>query len=107
MRCSSVLCGLALAFGIVAPVIVAAQGGSVAGTVVSRGSGAAVGDVQVTVAGTALRAFTDARGRFHFEDLPGTTVVLQVRRIGIRAVTDTVDVGDTTVGGAIEQTMPG
>src|SRR2546426_12761219 len=105
MRCSSVLCGLALAFRIVAPVIVAAQGGSVAGIVVSRGSGAPVGDVQVTVAGTALRAFTDARGRFHFEDLPGTTVVLQVRRIGFRAVTDTVDVGDTNVRVALEQKM--
>src|SRR5207244_11091292 len=90
MRCSSVLCGLALAFGIVAPVIVAAQGGSVAGIVVSRGSGAPVGDVQITVAGTALRAFTDARGRFHFDDLSGTSVVLQVRRIGFRVVTDKI-----------------
>src|SRR5216117_3645907 len=105
MRCSSVLCGLALAFGIVAPVIVAAQGGSVAGIVVSRGSGAPVGDVQVTVAGTALRAFTDARGRFDFDDLSGTSVVLQVRRIGFRVVTDTVDVGDTHVRVALEQKM--
>src|SRR5881296_3168706 len=105
MRCSSVLCGLALAFGIVAPVIVAAQGGSVAGIVVSRGSGAPVGDVQITVAGTALRVFTDARGRFHFDDLSGTSVVLQVRRIGFRVVTDTVDVGDTHVRVALEQKM--
>src|SRR2546422_9261269 len=105
MRCTSVLTSLALTLGIVAPVGLAAQGGSVAGTVVSRGSGAPVGDVQVTVAGTALRAFTDARGRFHFEDLPGTTVVLQGRRIGFRAGTDTGDVGDTNVRVALERKM--
>src|SRR2546422_8554687 len=79
MRCSSVLCSLALTFGIVAPVAVTAQGGSVAGIVVSRGSGAPVGDAQITVTGTALRAFTDASGRFHFDDVAGTTAVLQVR----------------------------
>ena len=105
MRCSSVLCRLALTLGIIAPVGLAAQGGSVAGIVVSRGSGAPVGDVQVTVAGTTVRAFTDARGRFHFDDLAGTRVVLQVRRIGFRAVTDTVDVGDTNVRVALEQKM--
>src|SRR5438034_2115334 len=105
MRCSSVLCSLALTFGIVTPGALTAQGGSIAGTVVSRGSGAPVGDVQITVAGTALRAFTDARGRFHFDDLSGTTVVLQVRRIGFRVVTDTVDVGDTHVRVALEQKM--
>src|SRR3989442_10874043 len=95
MRCSSVLCSLALTFGIVAPVIVAAQGGSVAGIVVSRGSGAPVGDAQITVTGTALRAFTDASGRFHFDDVAGTPPVLQVPRIGFRAATDTGNVRDT------------
>ena len=64
MRCSSVLWSLALTFGIVAPAIVAAQGGSVAGTVVNRATGAPVAAAQVTVAGTALRAFTDASGKF-------------------------------------------
>src|SRR5213592_1302654 len=103
MRCSSLLCSLALTFGIVTPGALTAQGGSIAGTVVSRGSGAPVGDVQITVAGTALRVFTDARGRFHFDDLAGTTVVLQVRRIGFRGVTDTVNVGDTNLRVALEQ----
>src|SRR2546426_221883 len=102
MRCSSVLSGLALTFGIVAPVAVTAQGGSVAGIVVSRGSGAPVGDAQVAVTGTALRAFTDASGRFHFDDVPGTTAVLQVRRIGFRAATDTVNVGDTNLRLALD-----
>src|SRR5213082_865375 len=105
MRLSSVCCGLALLFGIAAPCAVDAQGGSVAGTVVSRSSGAPIGDVQITVAGTALRVFTDARGRFQFDDLPGTTVVLQVRRIGFRAVTDTANVGDTNLRVALEQKL--
>src|SRR5438445_507737 len=45
MRCSSVLCSLALTFGIVAPVAVTAQGGSGAGIVVGRGPARAAGVV--------------------------------------------------------------
>src|SRR5947199_7195809 len=103
MRCSSVLCSLALTVGIVSPVAVAAQGGSVAGIVVSRSSGAPVGDAQVAVTGTALRAFTDASGRFHLDDVPGTTSVLQVHRIGFRAAIDTVKVGDTNLRLALDE----
>jgi len=102
MRCSSVLSGLALTFGIVAPAIVAAQGGSVAGTVVNRATGAPVAAAQVTVAGTALRAFTDASGRFALNDVSGATAVLQIRMIGFRARTDTVKVGDTNLRIALE-----
>src|SRR5438552_4222435 len=102
MRCSSVLCRLALTFGIVAPAIVAAQGGSVAGTVVNRATGAPVAAAQVTVAGTALRAFTDASGRFALNDVPGATAVLQIRMIGFRARTDTVKVGDTNLRIALD-----
>jgi TonB-linked SusC/RagA family outer membrane protein len=105
MRLSRVCGGLTLLLALAAPHRVAAQGGSIAGTVVSRSSGAPIGDVQVTVTGTALRVFTDARGRFHFDDLAGTTVVLQVRRIGYRAVTDTVNVGDTNLRVALEQKL--
>ncbi len=102
MRCCSVLSSLALTLGIVAPVGLAAQGGSVAGTVVSRGSGAPVAAAQVTVAGTTLRAFTDAGGRFTLNDVAGATAVLQIRMIGFRARTDTVKVGDTSVRIALE-----
>src|SRR5438067_69630 len=105
MRCSSVRLTLALVVGLpVAPALFA-QGGSIAGVVVSRSSGAPIGDVQVTVTGTPERAFTDARGRFRFDDLAGTTVVLQVRRIGLRAVTDTANVGDTNLRVALEQKL--
>ena len=102
MRCCSVLSSLALTLGIVAPVGLAAQGGSVAGTVVSSGSGAPVAAAQVTVAGTTLRAFTDAGGRFTLNDVAGATAVLQIRMIGFRARTDTVKVGDTSVRIALE-----
>src|SRR5205823_92725 len=103
MRCSSVRLTLALVVGLpVAPALFA-QGGSIAGVVVSRSSGAPIGDVQVTVTGTPERVFTDVRGRFRFDDLAGTTVVLQVRRIGFRGVTDTVNVGDTNLRVALEQ----
>src|SRR6266480_4558963 len=103
MRCSSVLCRLALTFGIIAPGSLTAQGGSVAGTVVNRATGAPVAAAQVTVAGTGLRAFTDASGRFTLNDVLGTTAVLQIRMIGFRARTDTVTVGDTNVRIALDQ----
>src|SRR5438552_8161866 len=102
MRCCSGLSSRALTLGIVAPVGLAAQGGSVAGTVVSRGSGAPVAAAQVTVAGTTLRALTDAGGRFTLNDVAGATAVLQIRMIGFRARTDTVKVGDTSVRIALE-----
>ena len=103
MRCSSVLCSLALTLGILVPGSLTAQGGSVAGTVVNRATGAPVAAAQVTVAGTALRAFTDASGRFALNDVAGATAVLQVRMIGFRARTDTVNVGDTNLRIALDQ----
>src|SRR5947207_1630324 len=103
MRCSSVLCSLALTLGIVAPGSLAAQGGSVAGTVVNRATGGPVAAAQVTVAGTALRAFTDASGRFALNEVPGATAVLQIRMIGFRARTDTVNVGETNLRIALDQ----
>jgi len=62
-----------------------------------------VAAAQVTVAGTALRAFTDASGRFALNDVAGATAVLQVRMIGFRARTDTVNVGDTNLRIALDQ----
>ncbi|TMI71510.1 MAG: carboxypeptidase-like regulatory domain-containing protein [Bacillati bacterium ANGP1] len=103
MRCSSVLCSLALTFGIIGPGSLTAQGGSVAGTVVNRATGAPVAAAQVTVAGTTLRAFTDASGRFALNEVPGAAAVLQVRMIGFRARTDTVNVGDTNLRIALDQ----
>src|SRR5438094_1428907 len=85
------------------PAVLSGQLGPVAGTVTSRASGAPVADVQVTVAGTTLRALTDASGRFRFSDVPGTMVVLQARRIGFRAAEDTIRVGNENVRIALEE----
>src|SRR5947209_14667554 len=79
------------------PAVLSGQLGPVAGTVTSRASGAPVADVQVTVAGTTLRALPDASGRFRFGDVPGTMVVLQARRVGLRAADDTIRVGEGDV----------
>src|SRR5213596_2458414 len=85
------------------PAVLSGQLSPVAGTVTSRASGAPVADVQVTVAGTTLRALTDASGRFRFSDVPGTMVVLQARRIGFRAAEDTIRVGNENVRIALEE----
>src|SRR5437870_569653 len=85
------------------PAVLSGQLGPVAGTVTSRASGAPVADVQVTVAGTTLRALTDASGRFRFSDVPGTMSVRQARRIGFRAAEDTIRVGNENVRIALEE----
>src|SRR2546426_11301079 len=94
--CTSVL-------GLFAPLRLPAQGSAVGGVVVTRASGAPIGDAQVSVSGTTVRAVTDASGRFRIPDVPGTTAVLEVRRIGFRAVQDTVRAGDLNVRIALEE----
>src|SRR2546426_12803134 len=80
------------------PAVLSGQLGPVAGTGTSRASGAPVADVQVTVAGTTLRALTDASGRFPLSDVPGTMVVLQARRIGLPAAADPSPRGNGELG---------
>jgi TonB-dependent SusC/RagA subfamily outer membrane receptor len=94
---------LAAAVTLLWPGSLRGQGGPIAGVVLSRSTGGPVADAQVAVAGTTLRALSDAAGRFHFNDVPGATAVLQTRRIGYSAVTDTVRVGDTNVRIFLEQ----
>src|ERR1043166_1165893 len=88
----------AAALLIAVPGLLPAQDGAVAGTVVAQGSqrplaGVAVGVAEIPGKG----AITDGSGRFRLTDLPGTTVVLSVRLLGYRPVTDTVRVGTTDV----------
>jgi TonB-linked SusC/RagA family outer membrane protein len=79
------------------PVIARAQTGSVAGTVVTEAQRALSG-VQVTVDGVAGKgSVTDGSGRFAISGLTGPSVVLNVRYIGYRPVTDTVRVGKMDV----------
>lgn len=102
MRFSPVVAGIALVLG--SPLRpLAAQGGVIAGTVSNRATGAPVPAAQLSVAGTALRTLSDMSGRFTLNDVPGTTAVLEIRIIGFRAITDTVNVGDTSVRITLEQ----
>src|SRR5436190_1266142 len=88
---------------LITPFQLRGQAGAVGGVVVTRGSGAPVSDAQVRVVGTTLLTLTDAGGRFRFSDVPGTTVVLAIRRIQFRAAQDTVNVGDLNVRIALEE----
>src|SRR5919109_3396170 len=103
MRFSLVCHGLALTLGPAPPPPLLAQGGDVAGAVVDRASGAPVPSAQISVAGTALRVLSDAAGRFHVRDVPGTRAVLQVRVIGYRSTEDTVSVGSSDVRIALDR----
>src|SRR5690348_17335952 len=103
MRCASVLIRLTLILGILTPGTMPAQGGSIAGTVVNRASGEPIAGATITVAGTTLGTTTNGSGRFALNDVPGATAALQVRMIGFRSRTDTVNVGDTNVRVALEQ----
>jgi TonB-dependent SusC/RagA subfamily outer membrane receptor len=83
----------------IAPHLVLAQAGVVAGTAVAAGSLRALPGVQLTVDGQAGRTvLSDASGRFRITGLTeGATVVLTARAIGFRARTDTVRVGATNL----------
>lgn len=94
---------LAVALCLLAPAPLLGQAGPIAGVVVDRATGAPIDNAQVIVVGTTLRALTDASGRFRFSDVPGTAVVLQVRRIQFRATEDTVNVGDADVRIALDE----
>ncbi|HEX7018639.1 MAG TPA: SusC/RagA family TonB-linked outer membrane protein [Gemmatimonadaceae bacterium] len=61
-----------------------AQAGSVAGRVVTAGSNEAIVGAQISVVGGPQRAVTDDQGRFRLTGLTGTSVSLDVRRIGYR-----------------------
>src|SRR5690242_4178510 len=60
----------------------AAQGGSIAGVVVAEGTLTPIAEAQVVVAGTTTGTTTDAAGRFRLNNLTGTDVSIEVRRLG-------------------------
>ncbi len=79
-----------------APRFLHAQDGVVGGTVVMAGSERPLPGAQVFVQGVAGKgAATDASGRFRITGLTGASVVLNVRSIGFRPLTETVRVGTT------------
>ena len=72
--------------------------GAVAGTIVAEGSQRPLPSAEVSVVGAPGRgAVTDPSGRFRIPNLTGTTVVLTVRLLGYRPVSDTVRVGSTDI----------
>ncbi len=73
----------------------AAQSGSITGTVSSAASSNPIAAAQVLVAGTTIGTTTDGNGRFRLGGLTGETVTLEIRRIGYRPVRQTVRIGIT------------
>lgn len=84
-------CGVALAAS-----SAVAQSGVVAGVVTDPGQ-APIQSAQVIVRGTSLGSLTDESGHFTIAGISGTTATLEVRRLGYRGDTVTVNVGDRNV----------
>ena len=75
-----------------------AQEGVIAGTVVTEAGSRPLADAQVTIPDQAGKgAVTDGAGRFRITGLTGSQVVVNVRLIGYRAITRTVNVGTTNL----------
>ncbi|MGH7560394.1 MAG: SusC/RagA family TonB-linked outer membrane protein [Gemmatimonadales bacterium] len=60
--------------------------GTITGTVRDAVSDQMLADVRVHVQGTQLQGITDVRGQYRITNVPAGQVVLQVRRIGYRAL---------------------
>lgn len=71
--------------------------GTISGRVIAAEGGKPIVSAQVSVQGTQLGAITDDDGRFRITGVEGQQVVLQVRRLGFRPVTQTVLVGSGDV----------
>jgi iron complex outermembrane receptor protein len=84
---------------LVAPTVLAAQGGSIRGRVADP-AGAALARAQVTVEGTGLRATTDDRGRYEVRGVGAGTYTMRVRLLGYMPQSARVTVSE---GAAAEQ----
>jgi TonB-dependent starch-binding outer membrane protein SusC len=70
----------------------AQQPGRVMGTVVNAQTAEPVASAQVTIVGTQRGTLTDARGGFVIMGVPAGTQQIQVRSVGFRALTQTIQV---------------
>ncbi|HMG97066.1 MAG TPA: SusC/RagA family TonB-linked outer membrane protein [Gemmatimonadaceae bacterium] len=76
-----------------APIATAqAQVGTVSGVVLDRNQ-APLPNAQITVRGTQLGTQTDANGRFRISGVSGSSAVLDIRRLGFKAISTTATVG--------------
>ena len=87
---------LALA-ALVAAVPLAAQEGTISGTVIDAKTGLALPDAQVIVVGTQIGARSGTRGEFRLVNVTGTTVRLRATRIGYQVALADAKVGATNV----------
>jgi len=67
--------------------------GTITGSVIVAGSEAPLGSAQITAQGTNRLTLSDVNGRFRLTGLPAGEVVLEVRRVGFRPLTQRVAVG--------------
>jgi TonB family protein len=56
-------------------------------------SGAGIGGAEITIAGTGLRAHTNAQGEFRLTNVPAGTVTVGVRRLGFVPTVGSIEVG--------------
>ncbi|HVX41570.1 MAG TPA: SusC/RagA family TonB-linked outer membrane protein [Gemmatimonadaceae bacterium] len=98
-RLVHVASALAIAIGLqmVAARVARAQEGVVAGRVVASGTNEPLSNAAISVVGGTQRAESDAQGHFRLTGLSGTTVTLDVRRIGYRGDRVSARVGQTDV----------
>ncbi len=75
-----------------------AQAGTIAGHVRAVGTNEPLSGAQITVVGAQQRATSDETGAFHLTGVSGTTVTLDVRRIGYRNERVPARVGQQDIG---------
>ncbi|HVZ77647.1 MAG TPA: SusC/RagA family TonB-linked outer membrane protein [Gemmatimonadaceae bacterium] len=102
MRHALVTIAAALAALVLPASRAAAQGGTIAGAVVTLGTAEPIPSAQIMVVGGTQRATSDARGQFRLTGLSGATVTLEVRRIGYKVTRLSARVGDENVRVALE-----
>ena len=81
--------------GFVFAIPVAAQTGSITGTVVDKSGGQPLNGVQISIEGTQIGTLSDARGRYTVTRVPNGQVVVRATYIGYRSETQTVTVSGT------------
>jgi len=85
MRRLSVVAAIGLGVGALGPQSLRAQDTTARGTVsgvVRDSSGGRIGGAEISIAGTGLRAHTNAQGQFRLTNVPAGTVTVGVRRLG-------------------------